>query len=64
MLKPQDLEGNSANGETNEGSTAAAIFSPPKKTVSWEQVLQECHAPANYGQPQYSQVHFEAEAHG
>ena len=35
-MKPADLDANSANGETNEGSTAAAIFSPPKKTVTWE----------------------------
>ena len=58
MMKPQDFEGNSANGETNEGSITAAIFSPPKKTVSWEQVLQECHG-VNAGQ-----VHFQAVTHG
>jgi hypothetical protein len=64
-MKPQDFEGNSANGETNEGSTAAAIFSPPKKTVSWEQVLQQCQAPGNYRQENaLNYVQFEAVAHG
>jgi len=29
----------SEQGETNEGS---GVFSPPKKVVTWEVVLQEC----------------------
>jgi hypothetical protein len=38
VMRPQELDGgNSTNEETNDGSTAAAtMFSPSKKTVSWE----------------------------
>lgn len=42
-VKPCEFsfDGGFDNCDTNEGSTAA-IFSPPKKIISWEQVLQEC----------------------
>lgn len=47
---------NNNNGEdTNEGSTAG-ILSPPKKTISWEQVLQECEYNNNYKPNRNSQL--------
>lgn len=48
---PQFFGFASENGETNDGS-AAHPFSPQKKIVSWETVLQECdmNTPASYTQ--------------